>query len=98
MRLSLVLLAFLTCTMLPATAAEVNLERARMLYENHCRMCHDSIAFKRGKRIANSYAEIKAQVTRWQTNTGLRWNEADIDNVTAYVADKYYKLPAPASQ
>lgn len=98
MRLSVVLLALLSCTMLPATAAEVDLERARMLYENHCRMCHDSIAFKRDKRIANSYAEIKAQVTRWQTNTGLHWNQADIDSVTAYVADKYYQIPVPASQ
>ena len=82
----------------PAAAGAADLERGRMLHENHCRMCHDSIAYKRGKNIANSYAEIKAQVTRWQTNTGLQWSEADIDSVTAFVAKTYYKLPVPTQQ
>ncbi len=98
MRLALSLIAAAACSVLPATAGAVDLERGRMLHENHCRMCHDSIAYKRDKRIAASYAEIKAQVTRWQTNTGLRWSEADIDSVTAFVAQTYYKLPAPASR
>lgn len=72
-----------------------DLERARMLYDNHCRMCHDSIAFERTAKIATNYAQIKAQVARWQTNTGLRWSEQDIDGVTAYLAKMYYKYPVP---
>jgi hypothetical protein len=80
----------------PAGAAD--LERGRMLHENHCRMCHDSIAYKRGDKIATNYAEIQAQVTRWETNTGLHWSKEDIDNVTAFVAKTYYKLPVPAQQ
>jgi hypothetical protein len=70
-----------------------DLERGRMLHENHCRMCHDSIAYKRGDRIAKDLAQVKAQVTRWQTNTGLQWSEEDIDSVTAYVARRYYNYP-----
>jgi mono/diheme cytochrome c family protein len=88
------LLALAACAATPATAAD--LERGRLLHENHCRMCHESIAYKRDERIANDYAQIKAQVTRWQTNTGLRWSEEDIDSVTAFVAKTYYKLPVPA--
>ena len=72
-----------------STAAQ-DLERGRMLHENHCRMCHDSIAYKRGDRIAKDIAQVKAQVTRWQTNTGLSWSAEDIDSVTAYVAKTYY--------
>ena len=72
-----------------------DLERGRLLHENHCRMCHDSIAYKRSERIAKNLADVKAQVTRWQTNTGLRWTEDDIDSVTAYVAKRFYKFPLP---
>jgi mono/diheme cytochrome c family protein len=77
------------------SAAAQDLERGRLLHENHCRMCHESIAYKRGAKLAADYAGVKAQVTRWQTNTGLRWSAEDIDNVTAFVAQTYYKYPLP---
>jgi hypothetical protein len=97
MRLVYALLA-LAISAVPVAANAADLERGRMLHENHCRMCHDSIAYKRGDKIASTYAEVKAQVTRWQTNTGLHWSEADIDSVTAFVAKTYYKLPVPTQQ
>jgi mono/diheme cytochrome c family protein len=83
---------------LVAPAGAADLERGKLLHENHCKMCHDSIAYQRGDRIAKTYAQVKAQVTRWQTNTGLRWTPEDIDNVTAYVARTFYKLEAPSAQ
>jgi len=81
------------CALAPAFAED--LDRGRMLHENHCRMCHDSIAYKRAGNLAKDPAQIKAQVTRWQTNTGLRWTAEDIDSVTAYLAATYYKYPLP---
>lgn len=88
-------LVLLTVVLLPVNALAADLQRGQMLHENHCRMCHDSIAYKRGTKIAHNYAEVKAQVTRWQTNTGLSWSAADIENVTAFVAKTYYKLSIP---
>ncbi len=85
----------IACALAPRLATAQDVERGRMLHENHCRMCHDSIAYKRGERIAKNYTEVRAQVTRWQTNTGLSWSESDIDAVTAYVAQRYYKYPLP---
>ena len=78
-----------------APASAQDLERGRMLHDNHCRMCHDSIAYKRGDKIAKDAAQVNAQVIRWQTNSGLRWTAQDIDNVTAYLLLSYYKYPAP---
>jgi mono/diheme cytochrome c family protein len=98
MRLPYALFFIAASAAAPAAANAADLERGRLLHENHCRMCHDSIAYKRGKKIANTYAEIKAQVIRWQTNTGLHWSQADIDSVTAFVAKTYYELPAPTQQ
>jgi len=97
MRLIYPMFVLIAAAAVPAAVA-ADLERGRMLHENHCRMCHDSIAYKRGDRIAGTYAQVKAQVTRWQTNTGLRWSEADIESVTAFVAKTYYKLPVPTQQ
>jgi len=81
--------------LVPAAASAQDLDRGRLLHENHCRMCHDSIAYKRGEKIAKNYTEVQAQVTRWQTNTGLRWSQNDIDNVAAYIAKRYYEYPIP---
>jgi mono/diheme cytochrome c family protein len=72
-----------------------DLERGKLLHDNHCRMCHDSIAYKRSSAAIADYAQIRAQVVRWQSTTGLRWSEEDIDNVTAYLAHTYYKLTVP---
>jgi hypothetical protein len=29
------------------------------------------------------------------SNTSLRWTDEDIDNVAAYLAKTYYKIPCP---
>ncbi len=71
-------------------AAAQDIERGKMLHENHCRMCHDSVAYKRGEHIAKDPEQVRAQVVRWQNNTGLRWNQDDVDSVTAYVIATYY--------
>ncbi|MCC7547457.1 MAG: cytochrome C [Burkholderiales bacterium] len=81
--------------LVPGFAMAQDVERGRLLHENHCRMCHDSIAYKRDAKIAKNYSDVRAQVTRWQTNTGLGWSESDIDSVTRYVAQRYYKYPRP---
>jgi mono/diheme cytochrome c family protein len=73
-----------------------DIERGRMLHENHCRMCHDSVAYKRGGHIAKNYEEVRAQATRWQMNTGLHWTPEDINNVTAYIVQRYYRFPSPS--
>jgi mono/diheme cytochrome c family protein len=84
------------CAAAPASAQD--LDRGRMLHDNHCRMCHDSVAYKRGDKIAKDPAQVKAQVIRWQTNTGLRWTPEDIDSVTAYLVVTYYRYPLPPAQ
>lgn len=96
MSFRLSLAALLLGVLASAPARPVDLERGQVLYENHCRMCHESIAFKRQDKIARNYDEVRAQVVRWQTNTSLRWSAEDIDNVASYVARTYYKIPCPA--
>ncbi|MBX9964315.1 MAG: cytochrome C [Burkholderiales bacterium] len=75
----------------PAVAADR--DRGQSLHDNHCVLCHTTSVYTRADRLANTYLEVRQQVQRWQENTRLRWTPTDIDNVTEYIADKYYKLP-----
>lgn len=93
-RLRLGLMAIAFC-LAPGYAVGADLDRGRTLHETHCRMCHDSVAYIRDKKIASTYEDVRAQVVRWQANSSLHWSEEDIDNVTAYLAKTYYKLPCP---
>jgi hypothetical protein len=70
-----------------------DLERGQALHDTFCIMCHSPELYGRSDRIANSYAEVLQQVTRWQNNARLRWTGYDIDSVTEYLAEKYYKVP-----
>ena len=92
-----ILIGLLICAAVLAVAAAraADLERGKLLHDNHCRMCHDSVAYKRDSTAVKDYAQVRAQVVRWQSNTGLRWSKDDIDNVTAYLAQTYYKLTIP---
>lgn len=70
-----------------------DLERGQALHDTFCIMCHSPELYSRSDRIANSYPEVLQQVTRWQNNARLRWTGYDIDSVTEYLAEKYYKVP-----
>jgi mono/diheme cytochrome c family protein len=78
---------------LAAPALAGDLERGRALHDNHCVMCHDPDLYGREDRVANSYLEIRQQVQRWQENTRLRWTQYDVESVTDWLAEKYYKVP-----
>jgi hypothetical protein len=86
----------LAASMLAAASAPshaADLERGQQLHDTHCVLCHSPSVYSREGRIANSYLEILQQVQRWQDNTKLHWSPYDIDSVTEFLADKYYKIP-----
>jgi mono/diheme cytochrome c family protein len=82
-------------SLLSGSALSADVDRGRALHETHCSACHDSVAYKRDKKIAATYDDVRAQVVRWQTNTSLRWSDEDVDNVAAYLVKTYYKIPCP---
>ena len=70
-------------------------ERGRLLHDTHCISCHGTQVYKRDSKVATNYDEIRAQVVRWETNVSLRWSDGDIDDVTTYLARKFYLVPCP---
>ena len=76
-------------TLLP-TASPANPERGRLLYENHCRSCHESNVHIREVQAAKSLHEVHAQVARWQEALKLEWSAEDIGDVAEYLDAAWY--------
>lgn len=68
------------------------LPRGQLLYENHCRKCHESQVHIRENRKAKSFADVQGWVTKWQTEEKLNWKIEDILDVTRYVSGRFYKF------
>ncbi len=76
-----------------ATQASADPVRGRLLYENQCISCHESGVHIRQMQTAQSLAEIRAQVDRWQENTGLGWGAQEIDDVVEHLNAAWYHYP-----
>ena len=70
--------------------AEIDKPRGQLLYENHCGGCHQTSVHGRNPRKADSISKIKYWINTWQKELKLNWSEADINDVTSYINDKYY--------
>lgn len=67
-----------------------DLERGRLLYENHCTVCHTSIVHIRERRKAMSRDDVRMWIRRWQEQLKLQWGTVEIDDVTEFLNDQYY--------
>jgi mono/diheme cytochrome c family protein len=76
-----------------ASAADV--QRGRALYESRCGTCHSESVHGRAKRVATDFEDVRRWVIRWNTNLGLRWAGEEIDDVSAYLNNTYYRFPCP---
>ena len=75
----------------PAAAAIVEEPvRGKLLYENHCQVCHASVVHVRAKRRAGSIADLHQWVGRWAHELKLPWGSEEIGEVVDYLNDTYY--------
>ena len=74
-----------------------DLARGQSLYETNCGGCHDRSVHGRAERSARTFEEIRAYVVRWQKEVGVSWQPDEIDAVTAYLNERYYRFPCPTT-
>ncbi len=82
---------------LSAPVKSADAERGGRLYETRCRACHSISVHNRGARKAKSFDGIRAQVERWSGEVGGNWTAEEIDDVTVYLNQRYYRFRCPAS-
>ena len=63
-----------------------------LLYQNHCSACHDSAVHIRERKISKGQDDIRYQVTRWQNNQHLNWNNEQIESVVQYLNKTFYQF------
>jgi len=83
-------LSFLSTLALTLDVYAQNVERGRMLYENHCQVCHTIDVHGRTGRIAIGIAELRAIVQRWQANQKLDWSADEIEDVVQFLSTTRY--------
>ena len=69
--------------------------RGRALYEARCDGCHDTSVHNRGSRKARDFDALRREVARWDDELGHAWTDAEIDDVTAFLNERYYRFPCP---
>ena len=74
-----------------ANAADPN--RGQAMYELRCIECHDVSVHGRQNRVAKNYEEIRGWVIRWNNTLGVLWDTDDIEDVSAYLNNRYYRYP-----
>jgi len=96
---------FLTVPITPFAAddpgdkeARPDITHGRALYGAACDACHTQNIHWRDKRRATSWATLINEVTRWQRNAGQHWEQTDINDVAAYLNDRFYHFPCPGNE
>ena len=77
---------------LSAGATAADLEHGKALNQQHCMACHDDGVYTRPNRRVTTLAGLQNQVRRCELSLGLKWFDEDINDVTAYLNETYYKF------
>jgi hypothetical protein len=86
---------WLLCAGTAARGADA--QRGREFYEARCDLCHNTSVHARAARTATSFDDLRRQVARWDTELGAIWSPRDVDDVTVYLNNRYYRFPCPES-
>jgi hypothetical protein len=76
-------------------ASGADAQRGGALYESRCGNCHSESVHGRSKRVATDFDEVRRWVGRWNKNLDLQWGEEEVDDVSVYLNNTYYRYPCP---
>jgi mono/diheme cytochrome c family protein len=79
----------------PAALGQPAPERGRALYETRCIACHEKSVHQREARRAADFASLRREVERWSTTIGGEWRAEELDAVTIFLNDRYYRFACP---
>ena len=70
-------------------------EPAQEAHDTYCIACHDTSVYTRHDRLAGDFDTVREQVDRWQGNISLGWSSEEIDEMSAWLAKRYYRVHCP---
>jgi mono/diheme cytochrome c family protein len=93
MKKTLFIIAAIAAASFGAAGEAGDADRGELLYGARCVGCHTESVHNRAARKALTIDGIKAQVRRWNAYLNGAWGEREINDVTTYLNDLYYKYP-----
>ena len=82
----------LTGLLFLASSAAADIKNGQTLHDGNCMKCHDDGMYKREDRFIKDIQGLRTQVQRCELNLGLQWFDEQIDDVTNYLNQTYYKF------
>lgn len=76
------------------TTKTIDINRGKLLYDNHCSSCHNERIHSKNSSKVRSVGDIRQRVIRWSSYQQLQWEKSDIDMVTDYLNTNYYHFPS----
>ncbi len=96
-KLCAALLATAIATLCVAGAASAaDPARGRALYEARCGGCHNDSVHNDNSRKALTFEAARGRVASFSAQLKTGWGGAQIDGVTVYLNERYYRFPCPA--
>ena len=75
-----------------ASAQLPDTTRGRLLYENHCVVCHTQKVHRRTPPMPIDVQDLRRIVSSWAKEQNLRWSQQDIEDVVYYLDRTHYRL------
>ena len=86
-------LSLATLLLIPVAQADAaDNAHGQALVQQHCMACHDNGVYTRPNRRVTSLAGLKNQVKRCELSLELKWFDDDINDVTGYLNESFYKF------
>ncbi|MGB9148991.1 MAG: hypothetical protein WCB36_01970 [Burkholderiales bacterium] len=85
--------AMLVIVPTPAWAGDA--ERGKSLHDSQCIRCHDVKMYQREQHRAHDWNSLQGVVDHWQKEIKAQWTPADIDDVTTYLNQQFFRFPPP---
>jgi len=93
-RFAVALAGALTCV-LPLAGNAQDAGRGKELYETRCVGCHSKSVHNRESRKAKDFEALRAEVSRWNRELGGAWRTEEVDDVSVFLNERYYKFQCP---
>lgn len=93
--LAMVLTSTLAVPLALRDASGADARRGAALYESRCGGCHSESVHGRSKRVAKDFGDVRRWVSRWNETLKLQWGDEEIDDVSVYLNNTYYRYTCP---
>jgi cytochrome c553 len=81
-----------TIHFLVAPVLAVDLENGKSLHDENCLRCHDESKYTRKDRMIKNYQQLHERIKNCELMAELTWFDEEIDDVTAYLNNQFYRF------